>query len=111
MIVFPKSNKPIYIYSPQVDHVAPLATFLARLEQWLIQTLPGLGGDGGDCGEGGGEGGSGGRGVGRGGGVDLDAAARAGCSPILFVTDGPWDLHKFLHEECERKGIPKPWYE
>lgn len=27
---------------------------------------------------------------------------------FAFATDGPWDLLKFMHAECERKRIPKP---
>ena len=27
---------------------------------------------------------------------------------ILLVTDGPWDVEKFLVRECRRKGLPLP---
>ncbi|GAB5357399.1 hypothetical protein AAMO2058_000371500 [Amorphochlora amoebiformis] len=30
--------------------------------------------------------------------------------PFVFVTDGPWDLGKFLHQECVREKIRKPRY-
>jgi len=50
--------------------------------------------------------------------TDVRAAARAEVDKtapctilghsIAFATDGPWDLLYYMHEECERKGIPKP---
>jgi 3'-5' exoribonuclease 1 len=30
--------------------------------------------------------------------------------PFAFLTDGPWDLGKFLHAECQRKRLGKPKY-